>query len=177
MDVDGAGTALVSECMLDRNPGWTQQTAEPVLRQALGITHIIWVAGALRGDHTDGHVDTLARFIEPGHVVCAKSDPAHVNHDVHEQVAKTLEGAADALGRPLRVSRIPSPSAHSPASYCNFFIANRAVLVPAYGLDTDEFARRRLGELFPGREAISVGARGLIEGGGALHCASQQVPA
>ncbi len=188
VEVDGEGTCLTTrQCLLNpnRNPGMTQEAIEAGLRDALGVTTVLWLGDGLVNDHTDGHVDTLARFVAPGRVVCMRADGnGDPNRDALLRVARDLASFRDAAGRELEVVEIPSPGLVldprgevMPASYVNFYIANTTVVVPAYGVPNDEAARAGVAKLFPGRRALSVPARELLEGGGAFHCITQQVPA
>src|SRR5262249_5213704 len=136
-------------------------------------------------DHTDGHVDNVARFVAPGVAVCmeARSDD-DPNRDALDAIARDLAAATDAKGRRLEVVRIPSPGRVEdddgriiPASFVNFYIGNAAVVVPVYGTRWDDEAVERIGRLFPGRRAVGVNARAVLSGGGAFHCISQQQPA
>jgi agmatine deiminase len=183
IETDGLGTFLVTDCVVARNPGWTRETAAQELTRALGAKVVHFVDGLLLNDHTDGHIDTLARFIAPGKVVCmAPRDDRDPNGGVLLEVIASLEGKRDARGEPLEVVTIPSPGAViiddflTPASYCNFYIANRAVLLPAYGVPGDALAQAALAPHFPDHDVVLVPTRGLIVGGGGLHCASQQQP-
>jgi agmatine deiminase len=188
VEVDGEGTCLTTrQCLLNpnRNPGMTQKEIEEGLGDALGCTSVLWLGDGLRNDHTDGHVDTLARFVAPGRAICmspdGRSDP---NRDVLLQVASDLSSFRDSEGRALEVVEIPSPGLVldsrgevMPASYVYFYIANTAVIVPAYGVPNDEAAREVIAKLFPARRTVSIPAKELLEGGGAFHCISQQEPA
>src|SRR5450759_2347141 len=187
VEVDGEGTCLTTrQCLLNpnRNPGMPREAIESGLEDALGCTAVLWLGDGLLNDHTDGHVDTLARFIAPGRVVCmvpASDDP---NREVLETIRRDLASFRDARGRRLRVETIPSPGRvvdeggkPMAASYVNFYIANTTVVVPRYGAPADSDALRRVGNLFPGRRAVGVPAKDLLAGGGALHCISQQQPA
>jgi agmatine deiminase len=187
VEVDGEGTCLTTrQCLLNRNrnPGMSPTAIEDGLRDALGVSTILWLGDGLVNDHTDGHIDTLARFVGPGEVVCmAPAGPDDPNRRVLLQIARDLDGMRDAAGRSLRVSAVPSPGLVTdpdgeilPASYVNFYVANTTVVVPAYDVPNDGAARSAIGALFPGRRAVSVPARQLLEGGGAFHCISQQVP-
>jgi agmatine deiminase len=187
VEVDGEGTCLTTrQCLLhpNRNPAMTQEAIEAGLRDALGVTTVLWLGDGLRNDHTDGHVDTLARFVAPGRAVCTspdgKGDP---NRDALLQVARDLASFRDAEGRALDIAEVPSPGLvldpHGevmPASYINFYIANTTVVVPAYGVPNDEAAREGVAKLFPTRRVLSVPANDLLGGGGAFHCITQQVP-
>jgi len=187
LDHDGQGTVLTtSQCLLNpnRNSGWTEETAEAALTQALGAKKVLWLGDGLRNDHTDGHVDNLARFIAPGVVACpiawGKGDP---NANVYDATAQALMGMTDAAGERLRVMRIPSPGwidgedGPSPASHMNFIVANRAVVVPLYeSRRAGAFAIEALKSLFPGREVIGLPSTAILTGGGSFHCITQQVP-
>ncbi len=188
VEVDGEGTILTSEqCLLNpnRNPTLDRAAIERALCASLGGTKVLWVTEGLRNDHTDGHIDTIARYVAPG--VVAVMDPAgddDPNADVLRRIAAELEGQTDAAGRRLRVARIPSPGAvpdedgePMPASHVNFYIANTTVIVPTYGTATAAAAVAAVGALFPGRRAIGIDAKAILEGGGAFHCISQQQPA
>ncbi len=188
LDHDGDGTVLTTEeCLLNpnRNRGWTKAVAEDALRTALGARKVIWLGKGLIGDHTDGHVDNLARFVAPGviavPVAFGEKDP---HAEVYDAAAEALAGVVDAAGRTLKVVRIPSPgrvlgddNLPVPASHMNFVIANRAVIVPTYGAPAANWAGKALAELFPGREVIGLPSRALLTGGGSFHCITQQEPA
>ncbi len=188
---DGEGTILTTrETLLnDNRNGWTEGEAEAALGQAFGARKVIWLDQGLLNDHTDGHVDTLARFIGPGRVVCQSpagaDDP---NAEILDKVACILETTTDALGRRLEVIRIPSPGLvlndfgeAAPASHVNFVIANGVVVVPVYGTPTADRALEVLQAAFPGRKVVGLPSRGLlgsgIAGGGSFHCITQQEPA
>lgn len=187
LDHDGQGTVLTTrQCLLNsnRNPGWGEAEAEAALRIALGVRKVLWLGDGLMNDHTDGHVDNLARFVAPGVVACpipfGTDDP---NARAYDQAAEALAGFTDAEGAPLRVVRIPSPGRlrsadHRivPASHMNFLIANGAVVFPVYEERAARFAAEALEELFPGRKVIPLSGRALLTGGGAFHCISQQQP-
>ena len=189
LDHDGEGTILTTrQCLLNpnRNPGWTEPAAEAVLARDLGARKVLWLGDGLQNDHTDGHVDNLARYAAPGVVLCpvafGAGDP---NGGVYDSAARALSGMTDAAGRPLRVIRIPSPGwievdgvGGAPASHMNFIIANRAVILPVYGEGLPAtLAAQGLAEAFPGREIISLPSSALLSGGGSFHCISQQEPA
>jgi len=188
IDADGEGTLLTTlDCVLgaNRNPGLARRAAEQLLSDALGVERVLWLEGCLANDHTDGHVDTLARFVRPGVVACMEArtddDP---NRDTLAKIMSSLGALRDARGRRLDMMVTPSPGRIlsgsgevMAASYMNFYIANRAVLVPMYESRWDDEALARIGELFPGRTAIGLPARSILHGGGAFHCITQQEPA
>ena len=189
LDHDGAGTILSTrQCLLNpnRNPGWTAGDAEAALSGSLGAGRVIWLNDGLLNDHTDGHVDNLARFVAPGVVACpiafGRNDP---NADVYDETARTLAAMTDAEGRPIRVLRVPSPGFVGdederpvPASHMNFLIANGAVIVPTYGDETAaRLACEALATVFPDRQIIPLPSTAILTGGGSFHCISQQEPA
>ncbi len=187
IEVDGAGTCLTTrQCLLNpnRNPGMTADDVEAGLREALGVEKVLWLNEGLRNDHTDGHVDTLARFVAEGVVVSMRaSGEGDPNARPLEAAERDLRSFRDARGRALEIVTIPSPGfvpdeggAPMPASYVNFYIGNRAVVVPVYGVGADEAALRALEQLFPARRVVGVPARDLLSGGGAWHCITQQEP-
>jgi len=188
IDHDGRGTVLTTRaCLLNpnRNRGWREDDVEEALAGALGARKVLWLDQGLMNDHTDGHVDNLARFVGPGIVACpaafGEDDP---NAAIYGKTAQALAAMTDADGRPLEVVRIPSPGRvmdtdHrvSPASHMNFVVANRAVIVPIYGCRAGAWAVEALEVLFPRHEVVGLTSRALISGGGSFHCVSQQEPA
>jgi agmatine deiminase len=189
LDHDGQGTILTTrQCLLNpnRNPDWTEVRAEAALGDALGARKVLWLGDGLLNDHTDGHVDNLARFIAPGVVACpvawGKGDP---NDHVYDAVARALSEMTDATGLPIKVLRLPSPGFVGdederpvPASHMNFLIANGAVIVPTYGDDrAADLACQGLKTVFPDREIIPLPSIAILSGGGSFHCISQQEPA
>ncbi|MDP3659435.1 agmatine deiminase family protein [Phenylobacterium sp.] len=188
LDHDGAGTVLTTrQCLLNpnRNPGWDDAQAETALAQALGAKTVLWLGEGLRADHTDGHVDNLARFVAPGVVAApvawGRGDP---NADAYNDAASRLAGMTDAQGRPIQVMRIPSPGwidspegGPAPASHMNFVIANAAVIVPIYEARPGELVVQALEALFPDRAVIGLPSRAILTGGGSFHCITQQEPA
>jgi agmatine deiminase len=187
VEVDGQGTCIAArQCLLDpgRNPGMEAAQVEDMLREMLGVDSVLWLSGSLKNDHTDGHADTLARFIAPGRVMCMQAaDADDPNAGVLQQVAEQLSGVTDATGRELQLTFIPSPGLvldHEgqalPASYLNFFIANRAVVVPTFGSDRDRQAVELIARAFPDRRAVGLPAHGLLHGGGAFHCVTLAEP-
>jgi agmatine deiminase len=188
VDHDGAGTVLTTDqCLLNpnRNPGWTREAAEAALAESLGARKVLWLGEGLRNDHTDGHVDNLARFVAPATVAVpvawGRGDP---NAEAYDDAARRLAGMTDAEGRPLKVVRIPSPGwidggegEPVPASHMNFLIANKAVIVPIYAKQPGDFAVGALKEVFPDREVIGLPSTAILTGGGSFHCITQQEPA
>ncbi len=187
---DGEGAILTTRQTLlnpNRN-GWTKADAEAALATALGAKKVIWIDEGLKNDHTDGHIDNLARFVAPGLVVCqapfGADDP---NGYVLDAIARSLAADSDARGRKLEVIRIPGAGRYrnalgetAPASHMNFIIANGVVAVPIYGTASQDAAVGMLRELFPSRKVIGLPSRGLLgcgdAGGGSFHCITQQEP-
>lgn len=190
VEQDGQGTVLATrQTLLNANRnGWTEAQAEAALSEALGARKIIWLERGLLNDHTDGHVDTLARFVAPGRVVCqmaaGEDDP---NAEILDDIARTLEAATDASGRRLETIRVPGPGllidAHgeiAPASHVNFVIANGVVVVPTYGTPSAPRAVAALQAVFPDRKVMGVDSRALLgsgdAGGGSFHCITREEP-
>jgi agmatine deiminase len=189
IDHDGRGTVLTTrQCLLNpnRNPGWTEAVAEAALKEALGAEKVLWLGDGLLNDHTDGHVDNLARFVAPGVVACpvayGTDDP---NAEVYAATARALAGMTDATGARLQVVRVPSPGLVAdgeggvvPASHMNFLIANDAVVVPTYGnAEAAGLAVEALQSVFPERKVFGLPSGAVLTGGGSFHCISQQEPA
>jgi agmatine deiminase len=180
IDGDGSGTVLTTEqCLLNANRNsLTRDEVEQRLLHDLGFERVLWFGSGLMNDHTDGHVDNLARFVAPGRVAiptAARDDP---NQAVYKDAARRLGEAH------LDIVTLPSPGRITdedgdiiPASYMNFYIGNAAVVVPQYGAPNDRPAVDVVQALFPDRVAIGVRADHILTGGGSFHCISQQVPA
>jgi agmatine deiminase len=180
IEVDGEGTLLTTrQCLLGgaRNPGLDESALEARLRWALGVERIVWLDRGLENDHTDGHIDTLARFVAPGVVACM--EPA-ANDPNHAALAGII---ADLRAAKLEVVTTPSPGEVRdasgmlmPASYMNFYIANTTVIVPTYGVAADDAAVAAIAKMFPDRRAIGLDGKTVVVGGGAFHCSTQQQP-
>ncbi len=187
LEVDGEGTLIATvSSLIDprRNPGLTRAELEARLAGLLGAEGVIWLEAVLAGDDTDGHVDNIARFVAPTRVVCARErDPSDPNHAPLAACAERLRAATDARGRRLELFELPMPppieeaGVRLPASYANFYIANRVVAVPQFGVRTDDEALAVLRHVFPERGVVGVPARALVCGLGTLHCLTQQQPA
>jgi agmatine deiminase len=185
IDVNGKGTVLTTEqCLLNpnRNPDLGRIELEAVLRKYLGCNRVIWLSEGIAGDDTDGHVDDIARFVNERTVVCAvEDDPDDENYAALKENHRILRGSTDQDGIPLTVIPLPMPGSIGdegilPASYANFLITNRVVLMPAFGHPNDARAKAILASLFPDREVIEIDSRALVKGLGAVHCISQQQP-
>jgi agmatine deiminase len=182
IDADGTGRLLTTgQCLLNpnRNPELDQAEIEATITEALGISEYVWLGDGLLNDHTDGHVDNVARFIAPGHAICqhpsGSDDP---NAETLQQIETTLRRAG------LEVTTIPSPGLVKdedgnpvPASHMNFTITNGVVLVPVYEDRYSLVALAELSALFEGRKVIGLPARHILNGGGSFHCMTREIPA
>jgi len=189
LEIDGAGTLMATESSLvnaNRNPGRTRDQIEGVLKNLLGVTKVIWFDGVKGEDITDCHVDALARFAEPGTVVISKPPPGTppVWQRVYDQARGVLRDATDARGKSLEVVELPEPvdvgrrGEDFLGTYINYYVFNDGVILPKFG---DRAADRRAAsiarDLHPGREVVQVSIDMVAEGGGGIHCATQQRPA
>jgi agmatine deiminase len=186
IDVNGRGALMTTEqCLLNpnRNPGLSREAIEGYFREYLGISRVIWLRGGIAGDDTDGHVDDVARFAGDTTVLCAvEKDPGDKNHAVLAENFRILTSAGDQGGKPLHVVPLPMPGRcggrnRVPASYANFYIGNGVVLVPVFDDPADNRALEVIGRAFPDRKIIGIDCRAMVEGMGAIHCISQQLPA
>ncbi len=177
--VDGEGTLIATESVLldpKRNPGRTRKEVEGILADMLGVNRIVWLGAGLENDHTGGHVAMLAAFARPGVVLAlATGNSNDINHPVLSDNLERLKRATDARGRVLDIVPVQQPTPRReggrrlPLSYVNFYVANGAVLVPAFGDAVDEQALQAIKASFPGREAVQVEALDLFIGGGGIN--------
>lgn len=189
LETDGRGTLLATKSSLindNRNPGSSREDIERALKDLFGVSRVIWAKGVRNKDITDYHIDALARFAEPGVVVMstpAAGAPRSPFTAAYEQARTVLDGAIDARGKRLEVVELPEPSdigRHGDgflACYVNYYVANGAVIMPRYGdRKADSRAASVVGDLYPGREVVQLPLDHLGEGGGGIHCATQQRP-
>ena len=186
IDVNGKGTCLTtSSCLLNtnRNGGLSAEKMEKYLRSYLGIKKVVWLDGIIKGDDTDGHVDNLARFVNPSTIVyISEKDESDENYLALKGIEETLKNTRDLDGKPFVVIPLPMPRAIKennfflPASYANFYIGNNAVLVPAFNDSNDILAQRTLKTCFPQKKIVPIDSRILIKGQGGIHCITQQQP-
>lgn len=180
--VDGDGTGLVAtteQCLLNpnRNPQMSRAEIEAELCEQLGFTRVLWLGNGLINDHTDGHVDNLARFVAPNRLVVPQ---ATGSDDPNAAIYADAAARAEAAG--VEVVRIPSPGLMTrdgviePASYVNFAITTHLVVVPTFGSPHDAEGVAAIATLFPDRETIGLPGEAVLAGGGGFHCASQQMP-
>jgi len=202
--VDGEGTCLVTEaCLLSpgRNPSLTKAEIEENLQEFLGISTVIWLPCGIYQDETNEHVDNICAFTGPGEVVLAWTEnPDDIQYEMCRVCQEALRQAADAKGRSLIIHKLPlpapivlteadcrgldlwdgnpvrEPEERLAASYVNFYIANRHIIMPGFGDPADEEAKTILQALFPEREVIQINTRDILIGGGNIHCITQQVP-
>jgi agmatine deiminase len=187
IEVNGCGTLITTEqCLLhpNRNPQLSKAEIEQYLREYLGVRHILWLKEGIAGDDTDGHIDDIARFVNPATVLCARQpDASDPDHEVLEENFRLLEAATDQDGNPLRVIPLPAPGwvgdaeGRLPASYANFYIGNTKVLVPLFDTENDAAALEIIQSVFPDRRVVGINARYLVYGLGTFHCMTQQQPA
>jgi agmatine deiminase len=186
IEVNGAGTCLTTEqCLLNRNrnPDMSRGEIEQFLKDALGVSHLIWLGEGIIGDDTDGHIDDIARFINPMTVVCVlETNSKDENYAPLQENYERLQGARDQNGHRLSVVTLPCPGPvdyeglRLPASYANFYIANEGVLAPVFDDPNDYKALGILQELFPERRVVGLPCKALVAGLGAIHCVTQQEP-
>jgi agmatine deiminase len=186
IDVNGRGTLLTTEeCLLskvqERNPGFTKEDYAQVFREYFGVTNVLWLKNGIAGDDTHGHVDDLTRFVNATTVVTiVENDPKDPNYAPLQENLALLQTMKDQDERPLRVETLPMPAPvyfdgqRLPASYANFYIANKIVLVPTFNDSNDRAALNTLANLFPDREVVGIACRDLVLGLGTLHCMTQQ---
>jgi len=189
IDVNGRGTLITTEeCLLgkvqQRNPGVTREQLEQAFAEYLGVRKTIWLSRGIAGDDTHGHVDDIVRFVGPRTVVTAfEADRSDVNYEPLRDNFARLIRSTDQSGEALRVVKLPMPEPvyfegqRLPASYANFYIANKLMLVPVFGDANDRIALNTLASLFPARQVVGIYCRDFIWGLGALHCMTQQQPA
>lgn len=180
VDGDGTGLAATTEqCLLNpnRNPEMTREEIEAELAKQLGFDRILWLGEGLINDHTDGHVDNLARFVAPGRLVVPE---ATGGGDPNAAIYADAKARAEDFG--VEVVTIPSPGLITrdgeiePASYVNFAITSHLVVVPTFGSPRDDAGVEAIAALFPDRETVGLRADAVLAGGGGFHCASQQMP-
>ncbi len=181
LDCDGTGlVATTEQCLLNpnRNPALSRADLEGRLARDLGFDKVLWLGEGLINDHTDGHVDNLARFVAPGVLAVPR---ASGSDDANAAIYADARSRAEAFG--LKVAEVPSPGRVEseggriePASYMNFAVTSKVVVVPTYGSKHDEDGVAAVEALFPDRAVVGVLADAVLAGGGSFHCASQQMP-
>lgn len=189
IDVNGKGTLLTTEECLqstvqERNPGFTKEDYAEIFRKYLGVTNVLWLGNGIAGDDTHGHVDDLTRFVNESTVVTiVEENRADANCAALQENLTRLKSMKDQDGNALQVVALPMPAPvyfagqRLPASYANFYIANKIVLVPLFNDANDRAALDTLAKLFPDRKVIGIACRDLVLGLGTIHCMTQQEPA
>ena len=191
IETNGLGTILTTEeCLvLNRNGGKTKKEKESILTKTLGASNIIWLNKGLVNDHTDGHIDEVARFVGPSKILCAHEDNIlDENYERLDENFKILENSFDQDGNKFDIIKLPMPHMNyddgekdfngkkAPISYANFYIGNKTVLVSLFNDENDEKALSIIKSCFPDRNVIGIDCHDLIYGGGAIHCITQQEP-
>jgi agmatine deiminase len=189
IESNGCGTLLTSEeCLMHptiqvRNPGFTKADYEAVFKEYLGITNVIWLGDGIEGDDTHGHIDDLCRFVNEDTIITiVESNPKDNNYNPLQDNLKRLQNAKLENGKSPKIVELPMPKRidfdglRLPASYANFLILNKCVLVPTFNDANDRIALNIIADCFPDREIIGINAIDLIWGFGTLHCLSQQIP-
>lgn len=186
IEVNGQGLLLTTEqCLLNknRNPSMSREQIEAHLGRYLGVKKVLWLKEGIVGDDTDGHIDDIARFVNPTTVVCAvESDPQDENYPILQECLEDLKKMTDLDGNPLNVVPVPMPDpvVHEgerlPASYVNFLITNKSVLVPTFRSSRDQEALAVLAKCFPDRKIVGIDCWDLVWGLGTIHCSTQQQP-
>lgn len=186
--VDGEGTLLTTEqCLLNpnRNPNLSRQQVEERLALFTGARRILWLGEGFSDDETDGHVDNVACFARPGRVIVGiPSSRSHPDYEPAREAVRRLAAARDAMDRKLEIVEIVQPlkprtdwrGRHLAASYVNFYLPNGGVVMPSFDDRNDEAARNAIADCFPGRDILQVDALDIVEGGGGIHCITQQEP-
>jgi len=188
IDVNGRGTLLATEeCLLSkvqqRNPTMGRKAYERIFAEYLGISNVIWLGSGIVGDDTHGHVDDITRFVAPDTVVTVvEADTGDPNYEPLQENIRRLRASSDQNGNELAIVELPMPAPvifegrRLPASYANFYIGNKVVLVPVFNDPNDRIALDVLADLFPDREVVGIYCGDLIWGFGAMHCMTQQQP-
>ena len=186
IEVNGAGTCITTkQCLLNknRNPQLSQKEIENYLKEYLGVSNVIWLNEGIVGDDTDGHIDDLARFVNKNTVVTVyEDDMLDENYPMLEENYHLLLQAKDQDGKSLKIIKLPMPGKlvedgrRLPASYANFYIGNKTVVVPIFGHENDAKALKILQDSFVDRKVVGINCAPLVYGFGTLHCISQQMP-
>ena len=180
IDVDGEGlAATTADCLLNpnRNPELDRAAIEARLQDDLGIERLLWLGDGLANDHTDGHIDNLARFVGVNHILIPRGvGPDDPNSAVFDDARHKAQAFGCQITELPSVGRFIQDGEAVPASYMNFYIGNHTVVVPIYGVENDDAAIATLSALFPDRHVVGVMADAVLTGGGSFHCSSQQVP-
>jgi agmatine deiminase len=184
IDVNGTGVLLTTEqCLLKRNPNLSKAEIEKVFAENLGINKVIWLKAGLVNDHTDGHIDEIARFVAPSKIVCAYEENVNEeNFKILDDNYQLLKNFTDVNGKNFEVIKLPMPhmvydnGVKAPASYANFYIGNKIILASIFNDPNDDKALEIIQSCFPERKVVGIDCSEIIYGGGAIHCITQQEP-
>lgn len=186
IDVNGDGVLLTTKsCLLNknRNPDFSKQKIEDYLSKVLGVKKILWLGDGIEGDDTDGHVDDLTRFVNKNTILTVvEKNKSDVNYKALSENLKSLQSMADHNQKSFEIIEVqmPEPVIHEdvrlPASYANFYIGNKVILLPVFEMKSDQQAVDALSKLFPDRKIAAIPSRDLVWGLGAFHCVTQQQP-
>lgn len=187
IEVNGAGVLLTTEQTLlnpNRNPNLSKEQIEQSIKNYLGVENIIWLKRGLVNDHTDGHIDDIARFVSLNKILTAYEDDVNdENFKILEDNYKVLTLARNINGELFEVVKLPMPHMHykdgkkAPVSYANFYIGNTVALVPIFNDPNDEKALKIIQSCFPERKVVGIDCREIIYGGGSIHCMTKEEPA
>src|SRR3989344_1216128 len=187
VDVNGEGMCLTTEQTLmkpNRNPAMSKTEIEKYLREYLGVEKVIWLKEGLTNDHTDGHIDEIARFVDKNKIICAYEDNTEdENFKILDDNYRILKNSTDQNGQSFEIIKLPMPhmlydnGTKAPVSYCNFYIGNKVVLMGKFNDPNDEKAEQIIQGCFPDRKVIAINCREIIYGGGAIHCMTREEPA
>ena len=193
IDINGKGCLITTEsCLLNpnRNPDMSKEDIEKALKKYLGVKKILWLGEGIVGDDTDGHVDDITRFVKEDTILTViEKDKTDPNYEPLMENFNRLKSFTDTYGKPFKIITLPMPEPvyykypdkeeeeRLPASYANFYIANRYVIVPVYNCPQDEVALDIIQKVFPDRKVVGLYAYDIVVGLGAFHCLTMQVPA
>jgi agmatine deiminase len=186
VELNGQGTLITTEqCLLNpnRNPRLTKEEIETYLKDFYGVKNIVWLKEGIINDHTDGHVDDCVKFVDASTIICAyEENENNPNYNILKNNYEALTKSLDQKGQPFKLIKLPMPHVNyedgslAPASYINFYIGNKTVLVPTFEDPNDSKALAVIQECFPERQVVGINSVELINGGGTIHCITQQQP-
>lgn len=185
IESNGDGVLMTTEqCLLEnRNPNLTKEENEKYLKDFLGINTIIWLKNGLMNDHTDGHIDEIARFVNKNTIICAYEDDSNdENFPILDENFNILNTSLSANGEKFNIIKLPMPHLYysngekAPVSYANFYIGNSVVIMSLFNDKNDEKAKEIIQSLFPNHKIIGIDCTKIIYGGGAIHCMTMQQP-
>lgn len=184
IEVNGKGVLLTTEeCIFARNPKLSRKQIEGYFKKYLGIEKTLWLGKGATGDETDGHIDAIARFVNPKTIACVvEKNPKDANYKTLKKNFEELKKMTDQEGKPFKIIALPTPKPvmfkgqKLPANYANFYIGNTIVLIPTFGCEQDQEVKKILSKFFPTRKMVGIDCKELVWGYGAFHCSTQQHP-